>query len=64
MFRWFLLHEKYPISSRKPVSLEVVVKLKKGFHQYQEIREYRFSYKVKVVVDDLYHPKITIKKIS
>ena len=64
MFRWFLQHENYPISSSKPVSLEVVAKLKKEFYQYQATTDYRFSCKVKIIDSDLYHPKITIKKIS
>ena len=64
MFRWFLQHDNYPISSSKPVFLEVVVKLKKEFHQYQKTTEHKFSCKVKMVENDLYKPKITIKKIS
>jgi hypothetical protein len=28
MFSWILLHEKYPISLKEPISLEVVAKLK------------------------------------
>ena len=64
MFRWFLQHEHYPISPKEPVSLEVVAKLKKEFHQYQEITQYRFLCTVKMVENDLYNPKITINKIS
>jgi hypothetical protein len=63
MFRWFLQHEHYPISSKNPVSLEVVAKLEKEFHQYQETTQYKFSCKVKLVENDLFHPKITINKI-
>jgi len=64
MLRWILQHEKYPLSSTEPVSLEVVAKLKKEFHQYQETTEYRFLCKIKLVENDIYHPKITINKIS
>lgn len=64
MFRWNLLNEKYPISPKEPVSLEVVAKLKKEFHQYQETTEYKFSCKVQRVKSDLFNPKITINKIS
>ena len=63
VFSWCLLHEKYPISSKKPVSLEVVVKLKKEFHCYQDITHYKFSCEVKMVVNDLYHPKISISSL-
>ena len=64
MFRWFLLHEKYPIAPEKPVSLEVIVKLKKEFHQFQKTTEYKFSCKVQRMKSDLFNPKITINKIS
>lgn len=63
-FRWYLQNKKYPISSRDPISLKVVVKLKKEFHQYQETTQYKFSCTVKMVKDDLYHPKIRIKNVS
>ena len=64
MFRWHLLNEKYPISSKEPVTLEVVVKLKREFHCYQDTTHYKFSCKVKMLLEDLYHPKVTIKKLS
>ena len=64
IFSWCLLHEKYPVSSKEPVSLEVGVKLKKEFHQYQETTQYKFSCKVKMMKNDLYHPMVTIKKLS
>ncbi len=63
-FRWYLLNKKCPISPKEPVVLDVVVKLKKEFHQYQDTTQYKFSCKAEMVENDLYHPKITIKKIS
>jgi predicted P-loop ATPase len=63
-FRWYLLHEKYPISLKDRLLLVVVAKLKKELHQYQNITEYKYSCKVKVPGNDLYHPKITLKKIE
>jgi hypothetical protein len=64
MFSWCLLHEKHPISSKEPVILKVIVKLKREFHCYQDTTHYRFSCKVKMLHEDLYHPKVTIKKLS
>jgi hypothetical protein len=62
-FSWFLLHEKFPISSKEPVSLEVIAKLKRDFHCYQDKQHYKFSCEVKIVHDDLYNPKLTIKSL-
>ena len=64
MFSWCLLHEKYPISSKEPVILEVIVRLKREFHCYQDTTRYKFSCNVKMLLEDLYHPKVTIKKSS
>ncbi len=62
-FSWFLLHEKFPISSKEPVSVKVIAKLKKEFHCYQDTTQYKFSCKVKMVHDDLYNPKLSIKSL-
>ena len=63
IFNWCLLHKKYPISSKEPVALEVVVKLKREFHCYQDTTHYKFSCKVKMLLEDLYHPKISISSL-
>ncbi len=62
-FSWFLLHEKFPISSKELVCLEVVAKLKREFHSYQDTTHYKFSCEVKLVHDDLYNPKLSIKSL-
>ena len=64
MFRWHLLNEKYPISSKEPVSLEVVAKLKKEFHQFQETTDYIFSCRVKIRPEEPYNPKLSIERIT
>jgi hypothetical protein len=64
MFGWILLHEKYPISLKEPISLEVVVNLKQEFHRYQDKTHYKFSCEVKMVQDDLYNPKLSINSLS
>ena len=64
MFRWHLLNEKYPISSKEPVSLEVVAKLKKEFHQYQKTTDYIFSCRVKIRPEEPYNPKLSIESIT
>jgi hypothetical protein len=64
MFSWFLLHEKLTISSKKTVSVEVVAKLKREFHRYQDTTQYKFLCKVKMVQNDLYNPKLSINSLS
>jgi hypothetical protein len=63
VFSWCLLHERYPISSKEPVSLEVIAKLKREFHCYQDSTHYKFSCKIRVVHDDLSHPKLSINSL-
>lgn len=65
VFSWLLLNEKSQfVSNVGTISLEVVVKLKKEFHNFQNIKQYKYSCKVKTNRDDLYHPKIIIKNIA
>jgi len=62
VFRWFLLNEKYPISSNETVSLEIEAILKKEFHQYQNKTHYKFTCNIHMRKDDIYHPKLSITK--
>ncbi|MBW2608292.1 MAG: hypothetical protein JRD05_11725 [Deltaproteobacteria bacterium] len=62
VFNWCLLNEKYPIESNEIVSLEVVAKLKREFHQYQDKTHYKFTCNVQIEQEDLYHPKVSITK--
>lgn len=62
VFSWSLLNEEYPIESSETVSLEVVTKLKREFHRFQDTTHYNFSCNVKMVQDDFYNPKISITK--
>jgi hypothetical protein len=43
------------------MTLDVVAKLKKEFHQYNESTHYKYSCKVKLR-QDIYRPKVTITK--
>lgn len=65
VFSWLLLNEKSHLESNvTSISLEVVAKLKKEFHNYQDKKQFKYSCKVKMHRDDLYHPKIIIKNIA
>ena len=61
VFSWCLLNKQYPIESQDEISLEVVAKLKREFHHYQESTHYKFSCKVQLR-QDIYRPKISITK--
>lgn len=64
VFSWLLLNKKSQLESNvTTTSLEVVAKLKKEFHSYQNTKQFKYSCKVKMNRDDLYHPKIIIKNI-
>lgn len=60
VFSWCMSNEKYPIESNETVSLEVVAKLKREFHHYQNTKHYKFSCNVQMRKDDIYHPKLSI----
>ena len=62
VFSWSLLNEKYPIESNETVSLEVVAKLKREFHQYQNTTHYKFTCNVQMQQENMYHPKLSITK--
>lgn len=65
VFSWLLLNEKSQLESNvATISLEVVAKLKKEFHNYQKTKQFKYSCKAKMHRDDLYHPKIIIKNIT
>jgi hypothetical protein len=63
IFSWCLLNKQNPIESTDEISLEVVAKLKREFHQYQESTQYKFSCKVQLR-KDIYRPKVSITKNS
>ena len=60
IFSWSL-NKQYPIDSKNEISLDVVAKLKKEFHHYNESKHYKYSCIVKLR-QDIYRPKVTIKK--
>lgn len=65
IFGWSLLKQRSQSESNvTTISLEVVVKLKKEFHDYLNIKQFKYSCKVKLNRDDLYHPKTIIKNIA
>ena len=64
IFSWRLLNQKVPIKSDGTVSLEVVAKLKREFYHYQSTAHYKFSCKVRIRRNDLYHPDISVAKGS
>ena len=55
------LNGKDRIESKGEITLGVVAKLKKEFHQYNESTHYKYSCEVKLR-QDIYRPKITITK--
>lgn len=59
-FRWFLLNEKFPISTDKKISLEVIAILKKEFHEYQSKTHYTFLCNASLNEGDDYNPKVSI----
>ena len=60
IFSW-LLNGQDSIESEGDITLDVVAKLKKEFHQYNESTHYKYLCKVKLR-HDIYRPKVTIKK--
>jgi len=60
IFSWSL-NKQYPIDSKDEISLDVVAKLKKEFHHYNESTHYKYSCIVKLK-QDIYRSKVTIKK--
>lgn len=62
IFSWCILNEKHPIESNETVSLEIVAKLKREFHNYHNTTHYKFLCNVQMRQDDIYHPKLSITK--
>jgi len=62
VFSWRLLNKKYPIKSNNTVMLEVVAKLKREFHQFQEKTHYKFYCNIQIRQENLYNPKMSITK--
>jgi len=61
VYSWNLKNKKIPIEFKDKISLSVIVKLKKEFHQYLESKRYNFSCKAQLT-KDFYHPKISVFK--
>ncbi len=61
IYGWELKNNQFPIESKHIISIEVVVRLKKEFHQYVEQTQYTFLCKVKLT-EDTYRPKVSIAK--
>lgn len=53
------LHEKHANKLNDSISLGVVVKLKREFHEYNECKHYKFSCRVWPGLD-VYQPKISV----
>ena len=62
IFSWSLNRQER-IEAKDEISLDVVAKLKKEFHQYNEFTHYKFSCKVQPR-QDIYRPKVSITKIG
>ena len=60
IFSWSL-SKQYAIDSKEEISLDVVAKLKKEFHHYNESTHFKYSCIVNLS-QDIYRPKVTIKK--
>jgi len=60
IFSW-CLNNQHPIDSKAEISLDVVAKLKKEFHHYNEFKRYKYSCLVKLR-QDIYRPKVLIKE--
>ena len=60
IFSWSL-NRQDRIESKDEISHDVLAKLKKEFHQYNESTHYKYSCKVKLR-QDIYRPKVTITK--
>ena len=64
IYSWSLLNEGFPIGLDEAVSLEVVAKLKREFHDYLSAEHHRLSCRAKIQRDDLYRPEISIREGS
>ena len=62
VYSWSL-NKQFTIGSKDGISIDVVAKLKKEFHNYSESKHYQFSCIVKLR-QNIYRPKISITKKS
>jgi len=60
IFSWSFIRQDR-IELKDQIILDVVAKLKKEFHPYNESTHYKYSCKVKLT-KDIYRPKVTVKK--
>jgi hypothetical protein len=58
---WCLLNNSSPIELGDELCLEVVAKLKREFHQYQERKQYKFSCKVDLI-ENIYRSNVSIRR--
>ncbi len=61
IYGWNLI--QYSAEQQYKISLEVVVKLKKEFHNHSENKHYKFSCNV-ITRNDIYRPKVSVKKVN
>ena len=61
IYSWCLLNNSSSIEPGDKICLEVVAKLKKEFHQYQERTQYKFSCKVDLI-EDPYRSSVSIRR--
>ena len=61
VFSWDLLNKKLPLGENDIISIDVVAKLKREFHDYKSVKHHEFACKVQMR-EDLYHPKISVTK--
>ena len=59
LYSWDLLNNNLPINANEAIALEVVVRLKREFHNYNKTTRYRFSCKIQRQ-EDMYRPRVTI----
>jgi hypothetical protein len=62
-YNWSLLNENSPIELTDPISLEVIVKLKREFHHCNAKTQHKFLCKVQIH-EDIYNPKLSATKIT
>ncbi len=62
IFSWSL-NKQYTVDSKDEISLDVVAKLKREFHPYNESTHYKYSCVVNLR-QDIYRSKVIIKKKS
>jgi hypothetical protein len=61
IYGWWLLNNSFPIELGDEIRLEVVAKLKREFHQYQERTQYKFSCKV-ALIENVYRCNVSIRR--